>query len=362
MSSVLLTARSSPTRGPPRELAGSSFGPIARDPLDLGREKVSRHVAPGDEFRYVFDLGDDWTHCCTVAESKVDPLEMFGTAPKVPTPYRGWGTIPDQYGRRWDDDPGEGPLPARPAGSHPMLFGAWPVAGPGEPVDLQALRSATARGDADGILAAIQGRDVDELLLQVGAAAQVVLATDRARGESLALSLLNRLNERAAPGDEILAEDLLAQLRGDALAGRAVAVDLSELASALEGDPLEPGGYLDLTTGEVVPAVLTDPAEVGEDAYVDVEQDPERWLWLERLGSRDGWEDMAAFTAGERDSRVRGRLESAIQGRGAFRRFRDVLHEEGMVERWHGYADDRQIGRARLYLAGHGVRVKPPAP
>lgn len=241
-----------------------------------------------------------------------------------------------------------------------MLFGGWPDAGPGEPADLPALRGATARGDVAGILAAIQGRNVDELLQHVGTAAQVVLAADRARGESLALSLLNRLSERATPGDEVLAEDLLAQLRGEPLADRSVAVDLSELASAIEGDPVEPGGYLDLTTGEVLPSVLTDPAEVGEDAYVDVEQDPERWLWLDGLGSRDGWADMAAFTAGERNSQVRGRLESAIQGKGAFRRFRDVIEEEGLVERWHAYADDRQIGRARQYLAGHGLRVQPP--
>ena len=115
-----------------------------------------------------------------------------------------------------------------------------------------------------------------------------------------------------------------------------------------------------MTTGEVLPTFLTDPAEVGEDAYVDLEEDPERWLALDRLGSRDGWRDMAAFTAGERNAQVRGRLESAIQGKGAFRRFRDVLDEEGLVERWHAYADDRQIGRARQYLADLGLRVQPP--
>ena len=87
------------------EMAGSTFGPIPRDPLVLDRAKVSRLVVPGDDFRYVFDFGDDWTHSCTVEDSKLDPLEVFGTTPKAPTPYRGWGAIPDQYGRiRFDDD------------------------------------------------------------------------------------------------------------------------------------------------------------------------------------------------------------------------------------------------------------------
>ena len=28
----------------------------------------------------------------------------------MPLPYFGWGDMPDQYGRRWDGDEGEGPV------------------------------------------------------------------------------------------------------------------------------------------------------------------------------------------------------------------------------------------------------------
>jgi hypothetical protein len=31
--------------------------------------------------------------------------------PDTPLPYWGWGDIPDQYRRRWDDDDGESPQP-----------------------------------------------------------------------------------------------------------------------------------------------------------------------------------------------------------------------------------------------------------
>jgi len=68
---------------------------------------------------------------------------------------------------------------------------------------------------------------------------------------------------------------------------------------------------------------------------------------------------MAAFTAGVRAADVRQRLERAIEGRGAFRRFRDAVHDEGLADAWFRYADDRAMGRARQFLADQGIRVAP---
>lgn len=62
------------------------------------------------QFLYVFDLGDDWTHLCTVGEKLIDPAELVGldaTAMPGPLPFWGWGSLPDQYGRRWNDDTGD---------------------------------------------------------------------------------------------------------------------------------------------------------------------------------------------------------------------------------------------------------------
>ena len=107
------------------ELAGSLGGPLVV-PLDIMSAKVVRVVAPGAEFRFTFDLGDRWTHRCGVAEQKVDPVEVLGIQPDTPLPYWGWGSIPDQYGRRWASDDGEGRPPRRPGQTHPMLFSDWP--------------------------------------------------------------------------------------------------------------------------------------------------------------------------------------------------------------------------------------------
>ncbi len=67
--------------------------------LDHAKLKVARDVKPEDEFEFVFDLGDNWQHRCTVAEAKVDPLEEYGIVPPGPIAIFGWGWIPDQYGR-----------------------------------------------------------------------------------------------------------------------------------------------------------------------------------------------------------------------------------------------------------------------
>jgi len=71
-------------------------------------------------------MGDDWTHLCTVAPERVDPLSQLGIIPEAPLPYWGWGQIPDQYGRRFDADDGEGPLPPDPdATDLPAIHPYW---------------------------------------------------------------------------------------------------------------------------------------------------------------------------------------------------------------------------------------------
>jgi hypothetical protein len=38
---------------------------------------VAAEVGPGDEFRFVFDLGDQWQHRCRVLAEKFDPREEW---------------------------------------------------------------------------------------------------------------------------------------------------------------------------------------------------------------------------------------------------------------------------------------------
>ena len=52
-----------------------------------------------------------------------------------------------------------------------------------------------------------------------------------------------------------------------------------------------------------------------------------------------------------------------LAGRGAFRRFKDVLARwPGELERWHAFSAERQRGRARAWLADAGYYVRKGTP
>ena len=194
------------------EFAASPFGPITLS-LDIGSAKVATTLRPGAEFRFVFDLGDDWTHRCVVEKEKVDPLEVLGIRPRGPLAYWGWGAMPDQYGRRWADDDGQGRTPRRPSASHPMRVHSWPQGQESAPVDVDEVRAAIDAEDALRYLDAIVGRDLDDDLHEVAAGIPMALSQQPGIPESVALSVINRLTYRGGPGDEALAERLIAQLR-----------------------------------------------------------------------------------------------------------------------------------------------------
>jgi hypothetical protein len=186
----------------------------------------------------------------------------------------------------------------------------------------------------------------------------MALRQRRQEAEPVALSVINRLTTRDRAGDQVLAEDLLACLRGEPVTGRVLRLDLDMLSREMEGDMrMSTGGYVDLRTGHVYDESETDPVTVGDDAAVDMEDDPDRWLRFDRTGSQDGWRDMADFAERQRDPGLRERLEWAVQGAGAFRRFRDCVHDAGIAEQWYAFSTDRHWGRAREFLADEGIRV-----
>ena len=76
--------------------------------LDETRERLAKLQA-SQQFIYLFDFGDGWTHLCTVVEARIDPHDIVGPVPNAPLPYFGWGNIPDQYGRAWAEEDVEAP-------------------------------------------------------------------------------------------------------------------------------------------------------------------------------------------------------------------------------------------------------------
>jgi hypothetical protein len=230
----------------------------------------------------------------------------------------------------------------------------------------------------------------DYLLQHAGDGALLALAQHTPGAEEVAWTVLRTMFDRAWKGDRELSlelgaalgltpEELWTELRGgpaevdggDEPELRALPVDLDELAEMLEGDPTYGGGRIDLRTGQTWPkevlesltydgAGSDDEGEDEEGGDDEAGDDEDRWLWVGCQGSRDGYDDMVDFVETVKDPRLIGRLEVALDGRGAFRRFRNVLDREpAEFERWQAFSDDRRRGRARKWLAREGYRSVP---
>lgn len=91
---------------PDDEPGGPLFG--GEPTIDYERHGVGAVVRQGEEFIYVFDFGAGWRHQCQVTRDGLNPEEVAGIVPRNPVPIWGWGSMPDQYGRRWEGDTGEG--------------------------------------------------------------------------------------------------------------------------------------------------------------------------------------------------------------------------------------------------------------
>jgi Uncharacterised protein family (UPF0158) len=119
------------------------------------------------------------------------------------------------------------------------------------------------------------------------------------------------------------------------------------------------GGILDCETGDAWPEAVVD--DWTEDDPPDPDHDPDRYLFIPNEGSREAWEDMRDFALDVEDEQVRERLLDAIDGRGAFSRFRRVLdRHDDLRARWYAYSAETRAGRAREWLAGEGYVALPP--
>jgi hypothetical protein len=220
--------------------------------------------------------------------------------------------------------------------------------------ELTRLRSLVVRGDGAGLVAALSQEPwpADSLQL-IGEGLLAAVRSGTAGSSELALDCVRALRERRWDGDRELVEALEAALgKGPTPLLRPLPVDLEELSTILEGDPVQGGGRVDLVTGQVWPQPALDYAEEIGEAEDD---DPARWLWVDCEGSRSGYQDMVWFIDELDDPDVADRLARAISGRGAFRRFKDTLFDRPyLMTQWYAFSGDRQRGRARSWLAAEG--------
>ena len=126
-------------------------------------------------------------------------------------------------------------------------------------------------------------------------------------------------------------------------------LDVDDIVNALSDQTdYEHRWLFDPRSGEVV----FWSADTGIDGQNPVDLDELDLLLIHPLPSGIWYEDMADFAEGVSDEVAGRRLERAIRGRGAFRRFKNELIEEypDLLTAWYAFRDARARRRAVEWL------------
>jgi hypothetical protein len=131
-------------------------------------------------------------------------------------------------------------------------------------------------------------------------------------------------------------------------------LDLDEIAEALaDQTDYEHLWLIDPRTGDI--AFWT--SDTGIDGHTPVDLEDLDLLPIEPLPSYVWYRDMADFAEGISDERAGRRLARAVEGRGAFRRLKNELHEEHprLLPAWHAFRDARAKRRAVEWLVDNSL-------
>jgi hypothetical protein len=138
-----------------------------------------------------------------------------------------------------------------------------------------------------------------------------------------------------------------------------VAVNWEDLEIALTTNPGEWTCYLDVRTGEVQ---MLPGGRLGEDDDWPSEEEIDAGLQaghliaIEPLGSSVEYGWMAEFAGTVGNARLRDLLEVALDGRGAFRRFKDVLLDyPAEREMWFAFREGHVRAAVWEWLVVQGI-------
>lgn len=131
-------------------------------------------------------------------------------------------------------------------------------------------------------------------------------------------------------------------------------LDLEEVANALaDQTDYEHRWLINPDNGEIV--FWT--SDTGIDGQHRVDPDELDLIGIDPLPPHVWYRDMADFAEQIHDEQAGRRLARAIQGRGAFRRFKSELHEEypHLLPAWYAFRDNRAHRRAVEWLSDNSL-------
>ena len=142
-------------------------------------------------------------------------------------------------------------------------------------------------------------------------------------------------------------------------AARRIPVNWADLEMALTSNADEWACYLDGRNGEVqmVPIDRYGTSDHWpSEEEIDAGFAAGHLIHIEPLGSSIEYGWMTEFAESVADARLRSRLEIALDGRGAFRRFKNALvGHPAERERWFAFRDARVRAAAREWLVEQGI-------
>lgn len=128
-------------------------------------------------------------------------------------------------------------------------------------------------------------------------------------------------------------------------------IDLDELCEAIDNSSYDHEYYLDLETCEILFVSEYMDDEETEKLKDQIEEEFDRYEPIPKAESHEGYRDMQAFIAIVEDQHLAESLEMAINGKGSFRWFKDVLlNYPEERERWLQFRDERMEERAVEWL------------
>jgi hypothetical protein len=133
---------------------------------------------------------------------------------------------------------------------------------------------------------------------------------------------------------------------------RDIPIDWEALEDAFENNAPEVHSYLHLVTGDVLRVVdgVADP-----QMHARIAADP-NYLRIDPVSSREQYRWMERFIPMVEDPDLQGKLTQAIDGKGAFRRFKDVLMSYGPDrERWFSFRSERLRIFMEAWLNAHAL-------
>ena len=137
--------------------------------------------------------------------------------------------------------------------------------------------------------------------------------------------------------------------------------DWPALETAFEHNAPETHSYLDLHTGQVLTIVDSRPED--DEKRRQIRETTGRYVHLDPASSREQYRWMERFVQSVEDPPLSERLVLAIDGKGAFRRFKDVLLSYPVErDRWFQYRSNLLHIYINGWLTAHDFELGEEAP